>query len=317
MIEITIENFEQEVIFGSEDKPVLLEVSSQRSEAYSVLGVLLSTFEQEYAGRFILARLDVDAQPQLAQALAQAFGLRSLPTVFMLKNGRPVDGFAGVISEEQLRVFLDKNALSEDALQAEHNKQEAAELAQSGDSQAALVRLQEALAMDPNDDKTRMQYVELLLQEGKLEEAEQAWAPLAPLLSAGGAVAARPGALKVWMDALLEAPGSFEALQAAIEKDSLDYESRFALAQYWLAQDERTLALDELLEIIMRNKEWNEGAARKVYVGILELMTPQETVKTGSVQSQGTIALERQTHELDPQQKLVVDYRRRLSMALN
>lgn len=278
---------------------------------------MLIACEQEYAGRFTLARLDVDTQPQLAQALAQAFGLRSIPTVFMLKNGRPVDGFAGAIPEEQLRAFLDKNALTQDELQAEHNKQEAAELAESGDSQAALARLHEALMMDPSDDKTRMQYVELLLKERKLEEAQQAWEPLAPLLSAGGAVAARPAALKVWIDALLVSHESPDVLLAAIEKNSLDYGSRFALAQYWLASGERTQALDELLEIIMRDKEWDNAAARKAYVGILELMTPQEAAKSTSPQTQSTIALERQTQQLEPQQRLISDYRRRLSMVLN
>ncbi|MGL4667549.1 MAG: thioredoxin [Saezia sp.] len=316
MIDVTMQTFEQEVLLASIETPVLVDFWAPWCGPCKSLGPVLEKLEEEYGGRFILAKIDTEAQPQLAQA----FGIRSIPTVILVKNGQPVDGFAGALPQGQVKEFLDKHLPSEEAVQAEHNKQEAAELANSGDADAALLRLEEALATNSNDEHARAQYVELLLSQGNLDKAKQAWEPLAPLLTAGGNLAARPAALKVWIDALEAAKKGVDAktLQAAVEKVPRDFAARFALAQHWLAEGEKVKALDELLEIIMRDKTWHDEAARKAYIGILELLTPQKAAKKASeVKKEGAIALERKTHELDPQQQLVADYRRRLSMALN
>lgn len=315
MIDVTIENFEAEVIAASMTTPVLVDFWAPWCGPCKSLGPILEKVEAEYAGRFKLVKIDTDAQPQLAQA----FGIRSIPTVILLVGGQPVDGFAGALPEGQVKAFLDKHVPSEEDMQIQANAQEAAELAESGDMEAALERFQEALAVNPADDEMRCKYVELLLQLGKTEQARQAWEPLAPLVTAGGTLAARPMALDVWLkaqEADAAAP-AFEQLQAAIAANKRDFDARLALAQRWLVQGERVKALDELLEIIMRDKNWNDGAARKIYVGILELMAPQQVSPATPAAKQGAIALERQEQQLDPQQKLVADYRRRLSMALN
>ena len=316
MIDVTIQTFEQEVLRASMETPVLVDFWAPWCGPCKSLGPVLEKIEEEYGGRFVLAKVDTEAEPQLAQA----FGIRSIPTVILVKGGQPVDGFAGALPEGQVKEFLDKHLPSEEAVQAEQNKQEAAELAKSGDADAALLRLEETLTTNPNDEKARAQYVELLLGKGELAKAKGAWAPLAPLLTAGGTLAARPAALKVWMDALeaQEKGADVKGLQAAIAANSRDLDARFALAQCWLAQGEKVNALDELLEIIMRDKGWKDETARKAYIGILELLTPVQVAKKPSeAKREGTIELERKVAELDPQQQLVADYRRRLSMALN
>lgn len=316
MIDVTIQNFEQDVLAASMETPILVDFWAPWCEPCKVLGPLLEKLEVEYSGRFVLAKIDSDAQPQLAQA----FGIRSVPTVILLIGGQPVDGFAGALPEGKIKEFLDKHLPSDEDLQAEHSKQEADALVKSGDAQAALEHLKDALSNNPNDEKVRTQYVELLLQTGDLTHAKEAWEPLAPLLTAGGNLSARPAALKVWIDAIeaTKHHQDIQTLQATIQKTPRDFDARFALAQHWLVNGDRLKALDELLEIIMRDKTWNNEAARKAYIAILELLTPQQVAKKAtSSKTEGTIALERSLPELDPQQKLVADYRRRLSMALN
>lgn len=313
MFDITLEIFESEVIHASMKKPVLIDFWASWCMPCSALGPILGKLEIEYDGRFILGKIDVEAQQQLAQA----FGIRSVPTVILLYKGKPVDGFTGAVSEAEVRAFLDKH-LPQEEEEEKSGAQQAAELAESGQADAAIAQFQELLAANPGDVTTRAQFVELLLQFGRAGEAREVWQPLAPLLTAGGSMAARPAALLVWIEALESAvSSSVGELEQKIEQDKRDFPARYALAQYWLAQADQVKALDELLEIIMRDKVWNDGAARKMYVGILELMTPQKAQADQGGGQQSAIALERQTMELDPQQKLVADYRRQLSMVLN
>lgn len=313
MLDITLENFESQVIHASMKTPVLIDFWASWCMPCASLGPTLEKLESEYGGRFILTKIDVEAQPQLAQA----FGIRSVPTVVLLFKGQPVDGFAGAISEGEVKAFLDKHLPSEEDVQAKTGAEQAAELAQSGDTDVALAQLKEVLDANPGDVSTRCQYIELLLQAKYTPQAREAWQPLAPLLTAGGNMAARPAALQEWIAAQENDTHTPEQLRQQIEQDKCNFQARYALAQHWFAANERTQALDELLEIIMRDKTWQDGAARKLYVGILELMTPQKTQNAQIPDQRSAIALERQTAALDPQQQLVLDYRRQLSMVLN
>lgn len=317
MMDVTLKNFEAEVITASMSVPVLVDFWAPWCGPCKSLGPILEKVEEEYGGRFKLVKIDTDAQPQLAQA----FGIRSVPTVILLMGGQPVDGFTGAIPEGQVKAFLDKHVPSVEDMQAQANAQEADALASAGDSAGALERLQEALAINPADNETRCRYVTLLLQQGQTAAARAAWEPMASLVSAGGALGAQPAALLAWLQALEaenNAPPSLSELEKAITANKRDFDARFALAQRLLAAGERTRALDELLEIIMRDKTWHDNAARHLYVAILELMTPRASAPSADGEAgKGAIALERQAPQLDPQQKLVADYRRRLSMALN
>lgn len=317
MMDVTLKNFEAEVITASMSVPVLVDFWAPWCGPCKSLGPILEKVEEEYGGRFKLVKIDTDAQPQLAQA----FGIRSVPTVILLMGGQPVDGFTGAIPEGQVKAFLDKHVPSVEDMQAQANAQEADALASAGDSAGALERLQEALAINPADNETRCRYVTLLLQQGQTDAARAAWEPMASLVSAGGALGAQPAALLAWLQALEaenNAQPSLSELEKAITANKRDFDARFALAQRLLAAGERTRALDELLEIIMRDKTWHDNAARHLYVAILELMTPRASAPSADGEAgKGAIALERQAPQLDPQQKLVADYRRRLSMALN
>ena len=318
MIDATLQNFEAEVIAASMETPVLVDFWAPWCGPCKSLGPVLEKLEIDYGGRFKLVKIDSDKEQQLAGA----FGVRSIPTCVLLVNGQPVDGFTGALPEGRVREFLDKHVPTADELEAEVDAEEAGTLVESGDPEAALAKLQEALTLNPANDDARFDYVKLLVSLGYLDDAATALAPALAQIP----VPLRFEALSQWLNAIQfvamdsRADWPVEQFDAEIANDKRDFETRFAKSRILLARGQLTEALDELLEIIMRDKKWADEAPRKTYVAILELMTPQRpkasaeaTGKSaGGIELAGKAAITE-----DPQAALVSTYRRRLSMMLN
>ncbi len=322
MIDITLDNFQNELIEASMTQPVLLDIWAEWCGPCKQLGPVLEKLERDYAGRFLLAKLDADKVPQIAQQLSQMFGVRSIPFCVLFAGGQPVDGFVGAVPEAQIRQFLDKHVPGEDELASADDAEQAQDLLASGDADAALAKLQEALAINPANDDARYDYVKLLIGAGHLEDAAAALQPALVQIP----VQLRFEALAQWQAALLAVADdprsgwSLAQFDAGIAQNKRDFDLRLAKSRVLLAQGEWTAAMDELLEIIMRDKKWGDEVARKTYVAILELLTPpkpkagaEATGKTaGGIELTGKAAVAE-----DPQAALVSSYRRKLSMALN
>ncbi len=318
MIDVTIENFEADVIAASQTTPVLVDFWADWCGPCKSLGPVLEKLETAYNGRFKLVKVNADTEQQLAGA----FGVKSLPTCILLMGGRPVDGFMGALPEGKVREFLDKHLPSEGALAAEADTQAAEELMQAGDPDAALAKLQEALALNPADDEARYNFAKLLIAVGDLEEAQAALAPMLVQIP----LQLRFDALNYWLKALQfvsnDARGGWplEQFDAQIAQNKRDFDTRLAKARVLMAAGQMEAAMEELLEIIMRDKAWNEDVARKTYVAILELMTPPKAKSddaafgktAGGIELTGKGAVQE-----DPQAELVSRFRRKLSMALN
>ncbi|MFN3297171.1 tetratricopeptide repeat protein [Caldimonas sp.] len=312
MIDITLQNFEAEVLQASVSRPVLLDIWAPWCGPCRTLGPLLEKLETQYGGRFVLAKLNSDEQPEIAGQLSQMFGVRSIPFCVMFRDGQPVDGFVGALPQAQIQQFLDKHVPSDAELQAEEEAEAAVELAAEGNTDAALEKLQQAVAIDPANDVARFDYVKLLLERGQVAEARAAYEPVA----SKAAVDARLAALGLYLEACERAPKarSTQDLAAAIAANKRDFEARHELAQVHFAAGRFTQAMDELLEILMRDKAWNEGLARKTYVAILEMMS-KPAPKPAAAEAKGTLELTGKTTvaAADP---IVEQYRRKLSMTL-
>jgi putative thioredoxin len=312
MIDITLQNFEAELVQASLQHPVLLDIWAPWCGPCRTLGPILEKLEVEYAGRFTLGKLNSDEQPEIAGQLSQAFGVRSIPFCVLFDQGQPVDGFVGALPEAQIRQFLDKHVPSAAEVEAEEQGEEAIDLAAQGDSASALDRLQQAVAIDPSNDAVRCEYVKLLLEHGRTEQAQQALEPVAGKALVDGRIAA----LAHWIAAQHKATQARdpEALTAAIAANRRDFEARFELAQTLFAAGQFTQAMDELLEILMRDKAWNDELARKTYVAILELMS-KPAPKPAAAEAKGTLEVTGKA-AVAPADPLIDQYRRKLSMAL-
>lgn len=313
MIDITLQNFEAELIQASLERPVLLDIWAPWCGPCRTLGPMLEKLEAEYAGRFTLAKLNSDDQPEIAGQLSQAFGVRSIPFCVMFTGGQPVDGFVGAIPEPQIRAFLDKHVPSADALAAEEEAEAADQLAADGDTEAALARLGEALAIDPANDALRGDYVKLLLESGRSGDARHAYEPLAPKALLDARIAALGLYLAACEAAATARPA--DTLASAIAANKRDFEARHELAQTHFAAGRYTEAMDELLEIIMRDKAWNGELARKTYVAILEMMARPAPKPAAAEAAKGALEVTGRA-QVAPSDPVVDQYRRKLSMAL-
>ena len=292
MIDVTLENFEAEVINASMQQPVLVDFWATWCGPCKVIGPILEKLEKDYAGRFKLVKIDSDAQQQLASA----FGVRSIPTVILLMGGQPVDGFMGAMPEGQIREFLDKHLPEGGGIEDAQIIAEEEAPPAPADPASQLDKLRAAVDNDASNDDARFDYVKALLQGGRLDDAKVAFAPVI----AKTQLVRKFDALQRWMDAI-DASGDrkIQEFDAKIAANKRDFEARYARAQVLLAEHRFTDAMDELLEILMRDKAWNEDAARKEYIAILEIIDPPK-VKVADGQ-------------IPPDDPTVATYRRRLS----
>ena len=294
MIDVTTANFEEEVITASMTIPVLIDFWAPWCGPCKSLGPILEKVEVAYNGRFKLVKIDSDQEQQLGAA----FGIRSIPTCILLMNGQPVDGFQGALPEGKVKEFLDKHLppaeelppVEEEMLEPEDNS-----------PAAKLEKLKAAVANDPANDHALFDYVRLLLQHGQLAQAQAAFSPALPKV----ALVRKFEALQHWFNAIESGATDADVarvkagLDAKLLANKRDFESRFAMAQLHMSQQQWVTAMDELLEILMRDKSWNGELARKTFVSILEIIEPPR-VKVADGQ-------------IPPDDPVVATYRRRLS----
>ena len=297
MINVTIENFDNEVVAASMQVPVLVDFWAPWCGPCKVIGPLLEKIETAYAGRFKLVKIDSDEQ----QELSQAFGIRSIPTCVLMFQGKPVDGFTGALPEGKIKEFLDKHLPEGDVLEAEVTSVEVNDAPPADDPDTVREALHQALLKAPEDESARFDYIKLLLTEGKTDDAKVAFAPVIAQTS----IVRRYDSLQRWMNAIdfavdrADSTGASADFDAKIAANKRDFDARFARAQVLMSEQRWTDAMDELLDILMRDKSWSDELARKTYIAILDIIEPPK-VKVADGQ-------------IPPADPTVATYRRRLS----
>ncbi|WP_147195891.1 co-chaperone YbbN [Pantoea sp. MBD-2R] len=238
--------------------PVLFYFWSARSQHCQELTPLLERLAQEYAGQFILAELDCDAEP----AVAQQFGLRSIPTVYLFQNGQPVDGFQGPQPEEAVRALLHKVLPKEEELKA----QQGMALMQEGNVLEALPLLKEAWQLSNQESEIGFLLAEALIKLNRSDEA-QAVLDVVPLQDKD----TRYQGLIAQIDLLKQAADTPEIQQLqqqiAAEPDNAELATKLALQLHQVGRNEEALEL--LFSYLKKDLGAAEGQARKILQEIL------------------------------------------------
>ncbi len=266
VFDATTETFEAEVLQKSLEVPVLVDFWATWCGPCKTLGPILEKLAGEYNGAFVLAKVDVDKEQQIAAA----FQIRSVPTVFLVKGGQLVDGFPGALPEGQLREFLKQHGI-EPATPVE----DAAPVAPI-DPHAAVVALRRALETEPEKDELRLDLALALLRIGGAEEAETLLDGLpANLATDDRAVRAR--ARLGFVAALKDAPPP-EVLDAAISADPRDLRARHLRGVHHLIAGEDEAALAQFLEMLTVDRQYQDGLPKKALIDAFRVIEDDDLV---------------------------------------
>ncbi len=268
VFDATAARFEEEVIRKSMETPVLVDFWAEWCGPCKTLGPMLEKLAADYHGAFVLAKVDVDKQ----QELAAAFQIRSVPTVMLVKDGQLVDGFPGALPEGQLREFLKHHGIEPAAAPAEEAPAEPAPI----DPHQEVLRLRTAVQAEPEQDAHKLDLALALLQIGAAAEAEQLLDALPANLSTDDrAVKARA---RLGFAALLKDAPPREVLAAAIAADPGDLNARHLLGVHALVAGDAAAGLEQFMEMLRRDRKYGDDLARKSLIDAFRILDDAELV---------------------------------------
>jgi putative thioredoxin len=263
--DVTEKDFQKQVVDASRKVPVLVDFWADWCGPCRVLGPVLERLADEMNGGFELAKVNADANP----TLASRFGVRSLPSVLLFKDGNPIDGFIGAQPEGAVREFLRSHVKAP----APSALDEAARHLANGNAKGAKRAFEEALRVDAEKDEAHLGLARLALVAGDLADAEHE----ARAVDAGSRAAS--GAQSI-LDAIAlireaQALGERKALAQRLAANAGDLEARFGLAGHELMAGRHRDALEQYLAVARADKKWRDEAGRKAMVTTFNVIGPR------------------------------------------
>ncbi|WP_417687631.1 thioredoxin [Roseibium sp.] len=272
--DVTTQSFMQDVMEASRTQPVLVDFWAPWCGPCKQLTPVIEAAVKAARGAVKLAKMNIDDYPEVAGQM----GIQSIPAVVAFKDGQPVDGFMGAQSESQVKTFIEKLGGAAPADPIDDYLEQAEGLLEAKDWGQAAQLFGAVMQAKPNNIRAICGLAQCYLGAGDIDRAKQALT-MVPEDKHGEAVyAAAKAALDLAEQA--EALGDLADLHARIERDPLDHQARFDLAIGLNVGGDKNAAVDQLIEIFRRDREWNEDGARKQLLQFFEAWGPKDPATT-------------------------------------
>ncbi|MEY6431123.1 thioredoxin [Thioalkalicoccus limnaeus] len=265
IVTVTTETFNQDVIEASYQVPVLVDFWADWCAPCRSLMPLLAKLADEYQGQFILAKVNTDEERQLAAH----FGIRSLPTVQLFKDGQPVDQFLGALPEAQIRDFLDRHI----GKVADSLVVSAQRALQAGDLSGAAAWIEQVRTSDPDNKWLQVIEAEFKAASGDIETAEAMLERVPPELHHDPEVVALRARLR-FASLLRDAPAA-ETLRDRLARDPSDSDARQRLAAHLVVRGDYEGALEQLFLLMTKDRAYGDDAGRKGLLAVFDLLGGQ------------------------------------------
>ena len=257
-IDVGLADFEQRVLEESKARPVVVDFWVPWCGPCKSLKPVLEKLAAEYGGKFMLAKINSDEN----QELATRYGVRGIPSVKAFINGEPVDEFSGALPEGDVRAFLDRLLPSP----ADEVRAQATALRLAGDVSGALQKLADASRLDPSHVGVRLDATEIMLDLGEADEARRLLGKLPDEADP------RVPQLRARLQFMGETGEDQAGLDARVAANENDLEARLKLANLYVAAGQYEAGMDQLLEIIRRDRGFEDDIGRKTLLSVFDLL---------------------------------------------
>ena len=255
-------SFQTSVIDASHRVPVLVDFWAEWCGPCRALAPILTKLADEYRGRFLLVKVDTDRE----QELARRFAIRSLPTVKLFKDGSIVDEFMGVQPESRIRALLERHVSRE----SDEAREQAASLRRQGQLAQARTLLEEARSADPENQRIAPDLVNVLIEQGELEAADELLRSLTANVQASDEIQ-KVRARLLFAQTAAEAPAP-EELARLVASDPRDCRSRYQLGALHVVRGEYEAALEQFIEVLRVDRSFRDDAGRRALLSVFEIL---------------------------------------------
>jgi putative thioredoxin len=275
VFEVSEKSFDESVKQNSGQIPVVVEFMGVWSEPCIINADILTDLANEFASQFIFAKLDIDENTNLREEYA----VENIPTTKVFVDGEVVASEEGQLTEDECRALLKSVGVYHES---DEMRMQARELHLSGDTQAAFLKLTEAIKKDPQNTRIAMDMVQIFLDTRMLDNANELYNKLPD--SVKETSMAKSLARQLAFANQAAKTEGVEALQARIAKDENDFDARFDLAICLIADYDTVAAVDQLFYILQRNAEFKEGAAKELIIAMVGILKEKEPVLAKEIQ---------------------------------